>query len=126
MLSRDGLRRLRLQWLINGYPGFELIAYCVTIYTLSTKPQRGHSDPFYIVFSTLLLVLMTMLYSTNAIFGEEMYIVNAGHSGGMDAYLAAYVNVWYQTLGSSAPIAANLLGDALMVGACQRRSLRKH
>lgn len=59
--------------------------------------------------------MMTILYSTLAVFGEEMYVVNASYQGGMDAYLAANVNVWYQTLGSTAPIAANLLGDALMV-----------
>lgn len=44
-----------------------------------------------------------------------MYVVNANYPGGMDAYLAKYVNVWYQTLSTASPITANLLGDGLMV-----------
>lgn len=93
---------------------------------LWAKSRRGRSDVFFMVFSTLLLVLMTIMYATNAIFGEEMYVVNTDYPGGMQAYLAENVNVWYQTLGSAAPVTANLMGDGLMVrhsSICVRTSL---
>ena len=103
--------------------GIELVVYGITMRALWVKSgRRGRGDTFFAGFSTALLILMTILYSTLAVFGEEMYVVNANYQGGMDAYLAANINVWYQTLGSAAPIAANLLGDALMVhfhGLCQ-------
>ncbi|TFY55599.1 hypothetical protein EVJ58_g8145 [Rhodofomes roseus] len=98
--------------------GVELVVYGTTVHALWTKPKRGRADTFFILFSTTLLILMTILYSTNAAFGEEMWIVHAKYPGGMDAYLAAYVNVWYQTLSSTSPTAANLLGDALMIYRC--------
>ncbi|KAI0731599.1 hypothetical protein C8Q72DRAFT_212075 [Fomitopsis betulina] len=98
--------------------GIELVVYGVTVHALWTKPKQERGDRFFLGFSTTLLMMMTILYSTLAVFGEEMYVVNASYQGGMDAYLAANVNVWYQTLGSTAPIAANLLGDALMIYRC--------
>ncbi|EPS97201.1 hypothetical protein FOMPIDRAFT_81947 [Fomitopsis schrenkii] len=98
--------------------GIELIVYGVTVYALWTKPKRGRSDTFFFCFSTSLLILLTIFYSTDAVFGEEMYVVNANYPGGMDAYLAKYVNVWYQTLSTASPITANLLGDGLMIYRC--------
>ncbi|TFY55603.1 hypothetical protein EVJ58_g8142 [Rhodofomes roseus] len=95
--------------------GVELVVYGITVHALWTKPTRGRADIFFVFFSTTLLILMTISYSTNAAFGEEMWIVNAKYPGGMDAYLDAHVNVWYQTLSSASPTTANLLGDALMV-----------
>ena len=44
-----------------------------------------------------------------------MWIVNADYPGGQDAYLGAFVNVWYQTLGTCATVLQNYLSDALLV-----------
>ena len=66
-------------------------------------------------FSTAMLCLITIYMSTEAVFGQEMWIVHADYPGGQDAYLGDFVNVWYQTLGTAASILQNFLSDALLV-----------
>lgn len=77
--------------------------------------QRTRADRFLIGFSTVLLALNTIYWTTQAYFGEQMWIVHADYPGGMDAYLAANVAVWYQTWGTAAVTISNLMADALMV-----------
>lgn len=77
--------------------------------------QRTRADRFLIGFSTVLLALNTIYWTTQAYFGEQMWIVHADYPGGMDAYLADNVAVWYQTWGTAAVTISNLMADALMV-----------
>lgn len=76
------------------------------------------SDRFFIAFSTIILVLITIDVATDAVFGEMMWIVNADYPGGADAYLAEYASVWYETLGTGSCVVLNLFGDALMIYRC--------
>ena len=96
--------------------GVELVLYFMTIRTmLSRKHKRVPSDKWFLLFSTVLLCLNTIFVATQAVFGEEMWIVNANYPGGMDAYFGDFVSMWYQTLGTAASIVLNLLADGLMV-----------
>ena len=81
----------------------------------SGRESWTRSDKLYMAFSTALLVLITIYLSTEAIFGQEMWIVNANYPGGMDAYFGDFVNVWYQTFGTAASIVLNLCSDGLLV-----------
>ena len=96
--------------------GVELVLYFMTVRTmLSRKHKRVPSDKWFLLFSTVLLCLNTVFVATQAVFGEEMWIVNANYPGGMDAYFGDFVSVWYQTFGTAASIVLNLLADGLMV-----------
>ncbi|KAI0631495.1 hypothetical protein C8Q77DRAFT_1035889, partial [Trametes polyzona] len=104
--------------------GIELVVYAMTIRALrhgrrTQSTSRGVSvKTFLIVFSTILLLLNTVFVVTEALFGEEMWIVHADYPGGHDAYLADFASVWYQTWGTAASILLNLLSDALLIYRC--------
>lgn len=98
--------------------GVELVLYFLTVQKLrqnSVRKRGNASDKFFVLFSTVLLVLITVYMSVEAVFGEEMWIVNAGFPGGDAAYMEMYASVWYQTMGTAASVILNLLSDGLMV-----------
>ena len=91
--------------------------YFMTVQTMLDPKhcKKAKSDKFFLAYSTMLLCCNTIFVATEAVFGEEMWIVNADYPGGQDAYLGAFVNVWYQTLGTCATVLQNYLSDALLV-----------
>lgn len=95
--------------------GIELVVYFMIVRHVVRNRQRTRADRFLIGFSTVLLALNTIYWTTQAYFGEQMWIVHADYPGGMDAYLAANVAVWYQTWGTAAVTISNLMADALMM-----------
>jgi len=104
---------LIVEWYATGV---ELVLYIKTIQAL-LRPGTKHirTNRFFMIFSTALLFLITIFVAVQAVFGQEMWIVNAGFEGGSAAYLAAYASVWYQTLGTTASIILQLMSDALLV-----------
>ncbi|KAI0631490.1 hypothetical protein C8Q77DRAFT_1074562 [Trametes polyzona] len=107
--------------------GVELVLYFLTIRAmLATKRQQTrtehlrsrHRHAFLMFFGTVLLCLNTVFVATEAVFGEEMWIVHAAYPGGQDAYLGDFASVWYQTLGTAASIVLNLLSDGFFVYRC--------
>ncbi|KAI1784831.1 hypothetical protein LXA43DRAFT_1186219 [Ganoderma leucocontextum] len=95
--------------------GAELGIYWMTIKALLDKRKAwSTTDKFYVAFSTALLVLITIYMSTEAVFGQEMWIVHSGAPGGPAAFLADNVNVWYQTMGTTASVILIMLSDALL------------
>ncbi|KAI0690661.1 hypothetical protein C8T65DRAFT_745725 [Cerioporus squamosus] len=82
------------------------------------KSERTSMDKFMMGFVTVLLVLNTIYWSAQVYFGEMMWITHADYPGGPDAYLSAYTSVWYQTWGTTACIASNLMSDALLTYRC--------
>lgn len=87
----------------------------MTLRHIVRNKHPTRADKFLVVFSTVLLILNTIYWTTQTYFGEQMWIVHADYPGGMDAYLADNVAVWYQTWGSAAVMVSNLMADALMV-----------
>ena len=81
----------------------------------SGRESWTRSDKLYMAFSTALLVLITIYLSTEAIFGQEMWIVHADYPGGSASYQADHAAVWYQTLGTVASVVLNLMSDGLLV-----------
>ncbi|KAI0668278.1 hypothetical protein C8Q78DRAFT_980799 [Trametes maxima] len=104
--------------------GIELVLYFMTVRTIlgtrhkQTRPGAKSSDRFFLFFSTALLCLNTVFVATEAVFGEEMWIVHADYPGGQDQYLADFASVWYQTFGTAASIVLNLLSDGLLIYRC--------
>jgi len=99
--------------------GVELVLYVKTIQALLRADRRHtRTNRFFMIFSTALLFLITIFVAVQAVFGQEMWIVNAGFEGGSAAYLATYASVWYQTMGTTASIILQLLSDALLIYRC--------
>lgn len=73
------------------------------------------TERFYVAFSTAMLCLITIYMSTEAVFGQEMWVVNADFPGGAAGWFFENVNVWYQTLGTASSVLLNMLSDALLV-----------
>ncbi|KAI0646163.1 hypothetical protein C8Q79DRAFT_1000582 [Trametes meyenii] len=95
--------------------GVELTLYFMTLRQIAHSRRRMPMDKFLVAFCTALLALNTVYWTTQAYFGQQMWVVHADYPGGMDAYLADNVAVWYQTWGSAAVSVSNLMADALML-----------
>jgi len=99
--------------------GVELMLYAKTMHTYATSGSRHErSALFFMCFSTVSLILITIFMVGQSILGEEMWIVNANYPGGSAAYLAAYASVWYQTMGTTASIILQLMSDGLLIYRC--------
>ncbi|KAH9914363.1 uncharacterized protein BXZ73DRAFT_54998 [Epithele typhae] len=99
--------------------GVVLVLYYFTISAvLDEKRKKSKTDKFFLAYSTVLLCCNTIFVATEAVFGEEMWVVNADYPGGMDAYLGDFASVWYQTLGTAATLFQNYLSDALLLYRC--------
>lgn len=95
--------------------GIELVLYFMVVRQLLELQKRTPMDKFMIAFSTILLLLNTIYWTTQAYFGEMMYINNPNYPGGIDGYWQDNSSVWYQTWGTTACVASNLMSDALLV-----------
>ncbi|RPD54584.1 hypothetical protein L226DRAFT_616431 [Lentinus tigrinus ALCF2SS1-7] len=97
--------------------GTELALYGLTMQSLfQNRKKWTRTEQFYMSFSTATLCLITIYMSTEAVFGQEMWIVHADFpDGGPAGWFLENVNVWYQTLGTAASVVLNLLADALLI-----------
>ena len=77
--------------------------------------KRTSMDKLMIGFSTILVLMNTVYWTTQSYFGEKMWIEHSDYPGGSDAYWNAYSSVWYQTWGITACVVSNLMSDALLV-----------
>ncbi|KAM5534728.1 hypothetical protein V8D89_011592 [Ganoderma adspersum] len=98
--------------------GIELVLYFLVVRQLLELQKRTSMDKFMIVFSTILLILNTIYWTTQAYFGQMMYINNPTYPSGIDGYWQDNSSVWYQTWGTTACVASNLMSDALLIYRC--------
>lgn len=89
--------------------------YFMTVMQILELRKRTTMDKFMMGFSTILLILNTIFWTTQAYFGQMMWIIHSDYPGGNDAYASAFSSVWYQTWGTTACVASNLMSDALLV-----------
>ncbi|KAF8548726.1 hypothetical protein OG21DRAFT_1422559 [Imleria badia] len=100
--------------------GVELVLYFKTMHVLlSSNIRHKRSDKFYVTFSSVMLLMITIWVSTQAVFGEKMWLIDAAFPGGPDAYWAANVSVWYMDLGTTAITVLQLMTDGLMIYRCR-------
>ncbi|KAH9916130.1 hypothetical protein B0H21DRAFT_695281 [Amylocystis lapponica] len=99
--------------------GVELMLYFQTLRELrKTREREHHWDKFCAFFSTALLALATVCEATQAIFGQEIWIVNATYPGGPAAYEAKYDSTWYQMMGLTAAVLLDMLTNGLLIYRC--------
>ncbi|KAF7330354.1 hypothetical protein MVEN_02473700 [Mycena venus] len=98
--------------------GIELCMCFMSFYFLWTSPKNEKSRYFYIAYSGVLLVLITIALASNEFFGQMMWIEHRDFPGGPVAYFTANIAAWYNTFGTAADVTANVLGDGLMLYRC--------
>ncbi|OCH85264.1 hypothetical protein OBBRIDRAFT_740208 [Obba rivulosa] len=100
--------------------GVELVLYFMTIHAVWKTPhsRRPRSDRFFTLYSTVLLIMMTIDISTNAFWGQQMWIIDRDRPGGIPAFIAEESSVWYQTFGTTSSIVLILMGDGLLIYRC--------
>ena len=114
--------------LISRLLGIELVLYFNTMRVFlvrrrgvahhreATRRGTAHrSDVYYAVFSTLMLLLVTVWISTDAIFGQEMWLLNRNYPGGPMAYAEAHIATVYVDFGTTAIFILQQMTDGLMV-----------
>ncbi|KAG8221478.1 hypothetical protein J3R82DRAFT_1691 [Butyriboletus roseoflavus] len=100
--------------------GVELVLYFWTIHSLLTQQgEHKKSDMFYAIFSTVILLMITIWVFTQAILGEKMWLLDADSPNGRDANRSADFEVWYVDLGTTAIAVTQLMTDALMIHRCR-------
>ncbi|KAF7312205.1 hypothetical protein MIND_00233400 [Mycena indigotica] len=102
--------------------GLQLSMYLQSMYhlnvdTANLKAKRS-SKVFYMAYSSLLLVLITIAFAANLWFGEAMWIEHRDIEGGPVEFFGENIAAWYNTFGTAADVTANVLGDGLMLYRC--------
>ncbi|TFK42237.1 hypothetical protein BDQ12DRAFT_677854 [Crucibulum laeve] len=95
--------------------GVELVMYFMTMKALSMPSNTIGGRRFFAIYSTLLVLLLTVDISCNAVWGEQMWITFRDTPGGVPVFVETQVSVWYQTLSSTSVVALIFLGDALLI-----------
>lgn len=97
--------------------GVELVMYFMTLQGLFRKGNHNSakSRRFFAIYSTVLLLLLTIDISVNAVWGEQMWITFRDGPGGVPGFIVTQTSVWYQTLGSTSVVCMIFLGDALLL-----------
>lgn len=97
--------------------GVQLVLYFSTLQAFRQKSdlRRHRSDLFFAVYSTIMTLLLTIDISTNAVWGEQMWITSRSQPGGVEGFIATETSVWYQTLSSTSVVALIFMSDGLLV-----------
>ncbi|CAA7265024.1 unnamed protein product [Cyclocybe aegerita] len=97
--------------------GVELVMYFLTMQGLFSKGNHNtpRSRKFFAIFSTVLLLLLTIDIAVNAVWCQLMWINSRDQPGGVPAYIGTQVSVWYQTMGSTTVVMMIFMGDALLL-----------
>ncbi|KAL7284302.1 hypothetical protein ACG7TL_001586 [Trametes sanguinea] len=85
--------------------GVVLVLYFRILRLMYNNRKRTFMDTFMVVFSTVLVLLNTIFWTTQTYFGEMMWITHADYPGGSDQYWADFGSVWYQIWGMAASAA---------------------
>ena len=82
---------------------------------LARRRHPHKSDIFYAVFSTVMLVLITIWVAALATFGQKMWLLDRNYPGGPMAYHTANSSSLYMDFGRMALIILQQMTDALTV-----------
>ncbi|KAJ7888679.1 hypothetical protein B0H14DRAFT_2693429 [Mycena olivaceomarginata] len=102
--------------------GIELCMFFLSTYLFLNSSRPIRSKYFYIGFSgaicTWLKSLLNLALKFTRIFCQTTWIEHRDTEVGPVAYFNTNIAAWYNTLGTTADAAANILGDGLMLYRC--------
>jgi hypothetical protein len=102
--------------LTGPLPGIQLGLYFKTIHVfLCRRRERWKSDVFHAVFSSMMLLLITVRIASDGLYGEKMWLADRTYPGGPFAYGEAHASDAYMVLGAAAVVILQQMTDALMV-----------
>ncbi|THU78137.1 hypothetical protein K435DRAFT_973654 [Dendrothele bispora CBS 962.96] len=76
------------------------------------------SRVFYVAYGAVLLAMVTIAVTTDALWGQFMWIDHRNYPGGPLGYFSATTSMWMNVFGSAADATANILGDGLLLYRC--------
>ena len=105
-----------LHGLTGPSPGVELALYFRTMGIFLARRRHPHkSDMFYAVFSTAMLILITIWVAALSILGQKMWLLHRDYPGGPMAYRTTYSSSLYLDFGRFSLAILQQMTDALMV-----------
>jgi hypothetical protein len=69
---------------------------------------------FYMIYSSFLLLFLTISLETNCVFGDLMWIDDGNFPGGPVAFYQDNSSAWYNIFGTATDVAAFAMADGLM------------
>jgi len=73
---------------------------------------------FYMIYSSFLLLFLSISLATNCAFGDLMWIDDGNFPGGPLAFYQDNSSAWYNTFGTAADVAVFVMADGLMLYRC--------
>ncbi|KAJ7583570.1 hypothetical protein C8J56DRAFT_954370 [Mycena floridula] len=107
--------QLLMTWLY-GMDVFMFLFSCFHLNSKSSETRRAHR--LYLWFGGLILVLLTIVVLTDAVFLQFMWIDHRNAPGGPIGYMDANSAIWFQTVGTGANQLTNFMGDGLLLYRC--------
>ncbi|KAI9566060.1 hypothetical protein HD554DRAFT_2174751 [Boletus coccyginus] len=96
--------------------GVELVLYLKTMRVfLGRSRERHESDVFFAAFSTVMLLLVTCWVVSDAMIGEDIWLLDRDYPGGPLAYLTGPPSDWYNRFRTVVTIIMQQMADGLMV-----------
>ena len=96
----------------------ETFTFFAAVYCISQRsPDYRKRQRFYMAYGAVLLLLFTIQFISEALWGQYMWIDHRNYPGGPLAFYAASQAAWYVVIGLVATAVVNILGDGLLVSA---------
>lgn len=121
-MGTSALSEFEHAYYIGNYLSGILYGVALVMYIMIMRSLLGGKNAnfprvnrFFAVYSTVLILLLTIDISCNAIWGEQMWITFRNGPGGVPGFIVAQTSVWYETLGSASGVAIIFMGDALLL-----------
>lgn len=102
---------------LRYHQGINLTIYFAIVQNL-LKNHKGNGTimkQFHAVFSTVMILLMTICLSAGAVWGEEMWITARDKPGGVLLFLVTETDVWYQAFGRACTFIMIFFADLFLV-----------
>ncbi|KAF8552788.1 hypothetical protein OG21DRAFT_1442944 [Imleria badia] len=96
--------------------GIELVLYFKTMRVFQARRREPRDfDAFYAVFSTVMVILITIWVSADVMLGQKMWLLDRNYPGGPMAYLGAHPSI----VGATAVLILQQMADSLMIYRCR-------
>ncbi|KAF7316947.1 hypothetical protein HMN09_00429000 [Mycena chlorophos] len=105
--------------------GVQMCMFVLSVYFLNTSTSKASKSRIvYIAYGFALLILTTIAMAANLFYGQMMWIEHRDEPGGPVVYFATHItgastsHPWYNTFGTAASVAADVLSNGLMLFRC--------
>ncbi|KAJ7650625.1 hypothetical protein FB45DRAFT_819909 [Roridomyces roridus] len=103
--------------------GLQMSMYFQSVYFLYNGKGSTRSKIFYIGYSTILMILITIALAANLFYGQAMWIEHRDFDDGEGlsgpvGYFLSNIAIWYNTWGTASDVVADFMADGLMLYRC--------